>query len=1241
MEAEQVPVVPPGRSSIIGIDRGPDESIIRVTSADRPGLFTMVAGVLAAHGLDIMDGSIRTLDDPAVGRMAVDRVRVACADAPDDWPQRLAEDLDYAVRVLSSGEPDAFDRARDWVTRLVAARLADNPGTGGAMALEDLSIEIADDQFDGVSCTRIGLRASDTPMFLFSAGLVLGLHQVSIWAIDIQTHGAVLEDRFYVLDDRGKPLSSRGLEDKVRLSLGVTKQFTAALDSAPDPVTALQRFDRMVEDLAHAAGAAQDSGEPVLAALVAPEFLRSMARLLGTSDFLWEDFIREHHGELLPLSSARGARLLSMEPQDVAAALQGELGAAPSRAAATEALNTFKDRQAFLVDIDHILGTVPDFFFLSSRLSALADAVLDSAFHLAWDEMTEQYGVPRTTGGFAARWAVFGLGKLGGRALGYASDLELLFVYADEGSTDGARPVRNQEFFERMVRDATGRIRARREGIFETDLRLRPHGDSGPLAVRLDHFVGYYGSGGEAHSLERLALVRLRAICGDSELGSQVEQLRDAIVYESRVIEPAAIRELRRKQLELRGSGPRINAKYSPGGLADLEYNVQLLQVIHGAADRRLRTAEIHRALGAMSESGRIDPSEAEAMISAYRFLRRLINGLRMLRGNAGDLEVPDDSDPAFAVLAARIGYPPPGTSDAPHPLRVDLDETRARVRAFVERHLGPDALPPLDEPGIADLLFATQVDREKAASALRKAGFADPERAWRNLSGILRQAGDRQLGGRFLLMAIPVLVRGGEADEALNRLEQLLGRLPDPRELLGRLTSHRRELELLLRIIGASAYLAEVVQRNPDAFGWASAPNQVQRARGVPRLERNLAELAGPTDGWQAAQSVGDGEERAALLARERTRWLNVIRRFRNRELLRIGIRDLVLRVPLLTVAAEISDLAEAILRATLVRLWDRMDRMGQLDGVDPESFAERCTVLAFGKLGARELNYSSDIDLLMVYRAREPGDAGVYERAMREIIADLSDFTPEGSCYRVDIRLRPFGSASPAALAEESLVQYYRESARDWELQALLRCRALAGNRDFGRAVLAQLLSIARVRLSSPDAALPSLVRMRAQARDQAEPGWNVEELARDFDVKNGPGGIREIEFLAQGLLLEHGLLPGQAEDTPGNTIAVLETLSARSLLDPGEAQQLIADYTVLRRLEHSLQLDADRQVHRLPADGPARRRALRAAAVDPGSDDGESAVRELRLRTLAAFSRRAASWQKNAPGGTGGSD
>ncbi len=1241
MEADSVPVVPPNRSAIVGIDRGPAESIIRVTAPDQPGLFTLVAGVLAAHGLDIMDGSIRTLDDPAVGRVAVDRVRVSCGEASDDWPERIRDDLNYAVRVLSSGEPDAFDRARDWVTRRVASRLADSHRDAGDLWLQDLSIEIGDDSFNGRPCTRIGLRASDTPMFLFSAGLVLGLHGVSIWAIDIQTHGSVLEDRFYVLDDRGYPLSHKGLEDRVRLSLGVTKQFTAALDSAPAPVTALQRFDSMVEDLGRAAGAAEESGLPGLSALINPDFLRSMARLLGTSDFLWEDFIREHHRELLPLSNTPSRPLLSLEPEAMGWALADELGGAPDRETATERLNSFKDRQAFLVDIDHILGTVPDFFFLSSRLSALADAVLDVAFQLAWEELVGRYGTPRTTGGFAARWCVLGLGKLGGRALGYASDLELLFVYADEGGTDGARPVRNQEFFERMVRDATGRIRARREGIFETDLRLRPHGDSGPLAVRLDHFVGYYGSGGEAHSLERLALVRVRAICGDRDFGAQVEQLRDAIVYESRVIDPVPIRNLRLKQLEQRSGGSRVNAKYSAGGLVDLEYNVQLLQVIHGAEDERLRTPEIHRALAAMSDSGRIDSAESDAMVKAYRFLRRLINGLRMLRGNAGDLEVPEDTDPAFGVLAGRIGYPPPDDSQAPHPLRVDLEETRAQVRAFVERHLGPDALPPLTEPGIADLLFAAQVDHQEVGATLRAAGFGQPERAWRNLSGILRHAGDQQLAGRLLLMAIPVLVRDGEPDEALNRLEQLLGRVPDAAGFLDRLTSHRRELELLLRIIGASAFLSEVIRRSPEDFAWASAPSQAQRARGVPRLERNLAELAGTSEHAAGHAGSTDGEERSAAIARDRARWLDVIRRFRNRELLRIGIRDLVLRVPLGTITAEISDLAEAILRGTLIRLWDRMDRLGQLAGADPEDFAARCAILAFGKLGARELNYSSDIDLVMVYQSAGASDSAIYERAMREVIADLSDFTPEGFCYRVDIRLRPFGTASPAALTVEALIDYYRESARSWELQALLRARALAGNRELGRTILAQLRDAARRRLAEPWDALESLMQMRKQSREHAQPGWETEPLPDSFDVKNGPGGIREIEFLTQGLILQHGLLDPRVSDAPGNTLAELQRLGEEGLLEPAISARLAADYTVLRRMEHSLQLDADRQVHTLPAEGPERRRALRAAGIDPGADDGRQVLRSVRERNLEAFARLSSAWHKKAPGEDGGSD
>ena len=248
---------------------------------------------------------------------------------------------------------------------------------------------------------------------------------------------------------------------------------------------------------------------------------------------------------------------------------------------------------------------------------------MDAAASHAYSSLAARYGEPLTAAGFPAKYAVMGLGKMGGAALGYASDIELLFVYGDSGRTAGPKIVENAEFFGALVRAVQACIRAKREGIFQIDLRLRPYGASGPLACSLESFCTYYAPGGPAHSYERLALVRLRAVGGDRSLGERVERLRDELVYAANGFDIAGFRDLRERQLREKTKPGRPNAKFSSGALVDLEYAVQMLQIRHGAADGRLRTPRIHEAIGELATIGVLGEREARELAADYRFLPR------------------------------------------------------------------------------------------------------------------------------------------------------------------------------------------------------------------------------------------------------------------------------------------------------------------------------------------------------------------------------------------------------------------------------------------------------------------------------------------------------------------------------------------------------------------------------------------------------------------------------------------
>jgi [glutamine synthetase] adenylyltransferase / [glutamine synthetase]-adenylyl-L-tyrosine phosphorylase len=253
--------------------------------------------------------------------------------------------------------------------------------------------------------------------------------------------------------------------------------------------------------------------------------------------------------------------------------------------------------------------------------------------------------------------SVCALGKCGGRELGFASDIELMFIYAGNGKTSGPEVMTTAEFYEKLVESFISAIHARREGIFEVDLQLRPYGKAGSLAVSIEAFRRYFVPGGPAWAYERQALVRLRPIAGDERLGQEIIGVRDAFVYTGIPFDVTAMRAMRERQIRHLVTGGTFNPKYSPGGLVDLEYLVQALQITHGAENPALRTTNTRQAMAALAAAGILSPDDYTLLRKAYTFLRWLIDSLRMVAGNAKDLVIPPEESEAFVYLARRLKY--------------------------------------------------------------------------------------------------------------------------------------------------------------------------------------------------------------------------------------------------------------------------------------------------------------------------------------------------------------------------------------------------------------------------------------------------------------------------------------------------------------------------------------------------------------------------------------------------------
>jgi glutamate-ammonia-ligase adenylyltransferase len=375
------------------------------------------------------------------------------------------------------------------------------------------------------------------------------------------------------------------------------------------------------------------------------------------SDFLWNDFLRMQHANLFPVVRDVGT-LATAKPK---AQLQAELAAALEAAAAgparRAALNAFKDREMFRIDMRQIQGHVAKFGQFSQELTDLVEVVVEAACRICNEELQAQFGTPYREDGQPSTLSICGLGKVGGRELGFASDVELMFIYAGNGKTSGPRVITTAEFYNKLVQEVNQAIQARQEGIFELDLRLRPYGKAGSMAVSLDAFRRYFGPDGDAWPYERQALVKLRPIGGSADLGAQTIRLRDELIYIEEPFDVAAMRAMRERQIRHLVTAGTINAKFSPGGLVDVEYLVQGLQINYGHDNPGLRLTNTREAMRALAVADIIPTEAYNRLREAHIFLRRLINALRMVRGNAKDLSVPPPDSEEFAFLARRLDY--------------------------------------------------------------------------------------------------------------------------------------------------------------------------------------------------------------------------------------------------------------------------------------------------------------------------------------------------------------------------------------------------------------------------------------------------------------------------------------------------------------------------------------------------------------------------------------------------------
>ena len=672
---------------------------VTLVAYDYFGELALLCGLLTSFGLDIRSGRIDTFGAaaarPAPTRRSSAggqrRPRQTATKIVDIFVVRpvegvvfgaeqhkaLAAEAEVLLRLVSEG---GLVAARDRLNLRLVERLESERGR--FVQLTD-AVDVRFEPAPDPAWTVMEVRAQDTPAFLYALANALSLRGIYIHHVEMDDAFGMVRDRFFITDRFGSRIDAEDERAALRTAVSLTKQFTHFLTSAPDPAAAIHAFDQLVDVVV-----AREKGGGA-STLLTDDDLDALAHLLGSSRFLWEDFLRAQVSDLLPLLRRLKAEPLPRGRQRFAAELREGLATANDLAGRRRMLNDYKDRTMVLIDLKQVLDsnvTLPEF---SAALTELAEAVLATALDACGAHLAERHGWPRLADGRACAVAACGLGKFGGGELGYGSDIEILLTYGGPGESDGAEPIENAVWCDALACLLLEFVEARRHGIFEIDLRLRPYGRKGPLASVVEQVECYYSAEGDAAPFERQALVKLRWVAGDEGLGRRVEAARDRFVYSGAPWDQETSLHLRWRQMHELVQPGAVNVKYGAGGMLDVEYAVQYLQIQHGANWPDLHTPNTLDALSRLRAHEVISAEEHEQLLRAYLFLRRVVDALRMVRGNAKDLVLPAEDSDEYMFLARRLGVRRETWAAAKSALAQELRGHMTTAHEFYVRRFG------------------------------------------------------------------------------------------------------------------------------------------------------------------------------------------------------------------------------------------------------------------------------------------------------------------------------------------------------------------------------------------------------------------------------------------------------------------------------------------------------------------------------------------------------------------------
>jgi glutamate-ammonia-ligase adenylyltransferase len=895
---------------------------------------------------------------------------------------------------------------------------------------------------------------------------------------------------------------------------------TAAVSHrAPDERLALATLLKLVED----------SPEELRQALADDALAGDLALCVGGSEIVAQGL-----GAMGPrwfefFCAARGATAESID-----AAIRFTAGPSVDRQEAARRLGEFKLRLFLQIAIADLVGRL-DVAATMRAMSRLADECIAAALECA--RLIVGRKAPAT-----AAFCVLGMGKLGALELNLSSDIDLIYV------SDGD----DAEAVARLGETLTELLSAK---CFRVDMRLRPGGRSAPLVTPFEGALSFYESFGQ--TWERAALLRARPVAGALEVGQRLLGELSRFVYR-RYLDFDTLRQLRamKHQIERELRAPDLvhsNIKLGYGGIRELEFIVQALILVYGGRDPRLRSAQTLAALERLGTLGYLGAAHARELSAAYLFLRDVEHKLQVVAALQTHVLPADDA--GRRALAARMGRGKDAGAAAR--LEAELKNHRGLVGAQFREMLGAAE----DRGGraaseAAERAWRAALEPRESASLLQALGFAQPEESAGHLMLLARGPEHapavaaprrRELLERLGPLLLDEIRELADPDLALMNLASFIAAIGARTSFLELLEQHPATRRAVLNLFASSAYLSTIFIRHPDMIDTLVRSDLARPRRALAELDEELRALVAASPDFESR--------------------LDAIRAFRHQEFLRIAIADLAGDLDADAVQAELGLLAEVVLRRAL-----ELAR-AEVAARTPIAPTLELVAVAMGRLGAAEMSYNSDLDLIFVYhdRGQAAEDSRVAaSKIVQKLIAVLETRTREGYAYKIDLRLRPSGNAGPLVASLDGFRDYHRTSSAVWERQALVRARVIAGEQELGAEVEAARREFVFGRgLSSVQVGEIAAMRLRIERELGADGRGGI-------NIKQGRGGLVDVEFLSQMMALRYGHV--HPELTSRATVALVRTIGQCGLLERGAATQLEADYRFLSRLENRLRIETD---------------------------------------------------------------